>query len=212
MSWYLSPSLAVLRAEVDAAHPGRDRRSDGTIGDAAHSARESDHNPNDHGAVCALDVDRDGIDPWRLVAVAILDPRTNYVIFDETIWSRSRQWRPRRYTGPNPHTGHVHISILQAKWAEDDKSPWCYAPADKETTTMPTAREIAVEILNFPVQANGKTQPIIQHLATSFVQTAAQSTAVGAEAARDKQLAQAAADRDAKLLARLDEVLAEVRR
>src|SRR4029078_1414527 len=27
-----------------------------------------------------------------------------------TIWSASYGWRPRRYTGSNPHTDHVHIS------------------------------------------------------------------------------------------------------
>ena len=216
--WYTAPSLTVLRDEIDAAYPHRQKKMDGTIGDAAHAARASDHNPNARGSVNALDVDEVGIDAWALVACAILDDRTNYVIYEGRIWQRKHGFKPRPYTGPNAHKQHVHISILQTRQAEQDVRPWGYRGRTNSTNhtekenDMATAKEIAKEVLLWPMQANGKTQPLIQHLAESFVSTAAQSVAVGTEATRDKQLAQAAAERDKAILARLDQVLTEVRK
>ena len=215
--WYTAPSLNVLRDEIDDAYPHRQKKLDGTIGDAAHAARDSDHNPNSRGSVNARDVDEIGIDAWALVACAILDDRTNYVIYEGRIWQRKHGFKPRPYTGPNAHKQHVHISILQTRQAEQDVRPWGYRNRTTTTNTekendMATAKEIAKEILLYPVQANGKTQPLVQHLAESFVSTAAQSVAVGTEAARDKQLAQAAAERDKAILAKLDQVIAEVRK
>ena len=214
--WYTAPSLNVLRDEIDAAYPHRQKKLDGTIGDAAHAARDSDHNPNVRGSVNARDVDEIGIDAWELVACAILDDRTNYVIYEGRIWQRKHGFKPRPYTGPNAHKQHVHISILQTRQAEQDVRPWGYRNRTTNNTEkendMATAKEIAKEILLYPVQANGKTQPLVQHFAESFVSTAAQSVAVGTEATRDKQLAQAAAERDKAILAKLDQVIAEVRK
>ena len=45
-----------LRDQIDRRWPNRHKRSDGWIGDAAHAARKSDHNPID-GVVFALDID-----------------------------------------------------------------------------------------------------------------------------------------------------------
>jgi Putative peptidoglycan binding domain len=121
---FLAPSLVQLRRETNAKWPKRDKKSDGWIGDVAHQRRKSDHNPDASGCVRAIDVDRDGIDPKQFIAAAISDPRTNYVIFDRKIYSRKRQFRPRRYTGPNPHTHHIHISILHGPAAETSVSTW----------------------------------------------------------------------------------------
>lgn len=133
MSYYLAPSLARLRDEINARWPGRSKRSDGWIGDAAHSSRTSDHNPNRRRSVNAIDVTAKGIDPTALIRTATKDPRVNYVIFNRRIWSRVRGFRPIRYTGSNPHTAHVHISIRQARSAEQDTRAWGLgsAPAPK---------------------------------------------------------------------------------
>ena len=48
-----------LRDQVNKAFPNRDKRSDGWIGDRAHQARKSDHNPDAKGFVHALDIDAD---------------------------------------------------------------------------------------------------------------------------------------------------------
>lgn len=108
----LAPCLRNLFGEIDAVWPGRDRRTDGWIGDAAHQARQSDHNPDSRGIVHAIDIDKDGINPLYVVEQCISENRpTEYVIWDRQIWSRSRDFRPRAYTGSNPHTDHIHVSI-----------------------------------------------------------------------------------------------------
>lgn len=55
--WILVPCLVQLRRELDAIAPGRDRASDGSIGDAAHRASVSDHNPDEEGNVPIRDAD-----------------------------------------------------------------------------------------------------------------------------------------------------------
>lgn len=130
--YYLAPSLAKLRAEINAKWPRRDKRSDGWLGDAAHRARKSEHNPDGKGCVHAIDVDKDGIDVKALLREVIGDPRVWYVIFDSRIWSRTRNWKAARYTGANKHDKHVHISILLAGSAETNVTRWfVLAPAKK---------------------------------------------------------------------------------
>lgn len=123
-SWHLAPSLVQLRAEINRRWPGRDKTSDGSIGDAAHSSRVSDHNPNARRSVNALDIDRDGIDVEALRALLIKDSRVYYVIYNRRIWQRKYGFAPRTYTGPSPHTGHLHVSIIQSVAAEQDTRPW----------------------------------------------------------------------------------------
>jgi len=54
----LSKSVIQFREQADDAYPDRDRRSDGTIGDARHAASKSDHNPCPHtGYIRAFDLD-----------------------------------------------------------------------------------------------------------------------------------------------------------
>jgi len=120
MTYYLAPSLAQLRAQIDARWPDRSKSSDGWIGDASHSARKSDHNPDyaDGGVVRAIDVTSSGIDADALIAAVINDPRTNYVIHKGIIRG-AEQFKPRKYTGSNPHNHHVHISIKHTRAAED---------------------------------------------------------------------------------------------
>lgn len=118
-----SPAPAALRALADATArwPGRNRASDGIMGDAAHQARTSDHNSGN-----AVDVTHDpasGCTGDIISASAIADPRVTYVIWNRQIW-RKGAWSA--YTGTNPHTAHVHISISAA--LRGDASPWDWAP------------------------------------------------------------------------------------
>lgn len=147
MSWRTARSLNVLRAQVDAAAPGRSKRSDGTIGDAAHRARTSDHNawvpPPAGGVVTAWDVTHD---PARGCDVAALtealrrarDPRIKYVIHDRRMFSsyatRSVEaWTWRHYRGSNGHLTHAHVSVQPTGYDRADvwtlPDSWRRAPA-----------------------------------------------------------------------------------
>lgn len=136
MSYALAPALAQLRSEINAAWPHRDRTSDGWIGDTAHAARKSDHNPNSRGLVDALDIDKDGISADALRVLLCEDDRTNYVIFRGVIYSRVRDFQPHKYSGANPHDKHIHVSIRQARTAEQDRTPWGVARLARKSTTM----------------------------------------------------------------------------
>jgi hypothetical protein len=124
VSAFLAPSLSGLRAEVNGRWPHRDRTSDGWLGDAAHAARESDHNPDARGMVHAIDLDKDGLDVAAVLRAVIGDPRVWYVIHNRTIWSRTYGWKANPYTGTNPHTGHVHVSIRYDATSENDTRSW----------------------------------------------------------------------------------------
>ena len=153
--WTLAPCLEQLRAQVNTAAPLRSKAADGTIGDAAHAATISDHNPDLAGVVRALDITHDpahGMDAHALAdaIVASRDPRIKYVI------SRGRMarsypkpgiptWSWAPYTGPDPHTGHAHVSVVDDHRA-DSVAPWriTKSPAQppKEWTDMATKQEI----------------------------------------------------------------------
>lgn len=113
--WYIAASLEKLRAQLNALAPKRSKLSDGGIGDAAHNARSSDHNPIEGtGQVCARDFTHDpagGLDCHVLAAalVANRDARIKYIIWNHRIWTLNTGWQ--NYTGENPHTKHLHLSV-----------------------------------------------------------------------------------------------------
>jgi peptidoglycan hydrolase-like protein with peptidoglycan-binding domain len=129
--WRLAPSLVALMAEVDARWPDRDKSSDGSIGDQAHAARPSEHNPDRDsdpmptGYVSAVDITKDSTaQVASLIRALLADPRTWYVIHDGHIWSRTHGFGQRNYAGANPHTHHVHVSLMQTRAAADDTEWW----------------------------------------------------------------------------------------
>lgn len=113
MAWRLARSLKKLQSELNSKYPNR-TVPDWSIGDPAHAARPSDHNPNAAGVVCAIDIRQGGI---NLGAVAnAIKAKNNtpvkYVIYNRRIWSKkhnSSGWRD--YFGSNPHTTHIHVSV-----------------------------------------------------------------------------------------------------
>ena len=110
MSWRLAASLATLRREITNRWPNT---TIWTIGDPAHAARASDHNPNAQGVVCAIDVvgRTQATALWNQL-LASRDPRIKYLIFNRQIVSATNQpWTVRPYTGTNGHLTHLHISV-----------------------------------------------------------------------------------------------------
>lgn len=145
-TWVLVPALVALRRDLDAVAPGRDTRSDGSIGDAAHSTRVSDHNPDETGAVPihdadtinevhAIDVDVDLRQPSDLTLRRVVDHivdrcrtgaerRLRYVIFQKIIWHVDNEWRPAPYSGSDPHTEHAHFSASYDPLRERNTADW----------------------------------------------------------------------------------------
>lgn len=136
MSWRVAKSLLHLREQINAMFPKRSKESDGTIGDAAHASRSSDHNPwvkdGAVGVVTGMDITNDpahGV-PSQSIADALVasrDPRIKYVISNRRICAGTdgpSSWRWRKYTGKNPHDHHVHVSVKAQKKSYDDDRPW----------------------------------------------------------------------------------------
>jgi len=115
-------ALAVLR-QATKLFPKRNKASDGLLPSAAHlkASPNSDHNTGH-----AVDLTHDpksGIDCHELFQKFKDDKRVVYLIFDGKIWSRARASEgDRRYTGGNPHSKHMHVSIDPKH--ENDKSSW----------------------------------------------------------------------------------------
>lgn len=130
-TWRVARSLDVLLDQLNAAAPGRSKVADGSIGDAAHSARTSDHNPDDFNVVRARDYTHDpqhGAD-MNVIAESLRqsrDPRIKYVIwagrlFDTRPQFSPWQWQP--YHGANSHHHHMHVSVVGGSVAEQT-TPW----------------------------------------------------------------------------------------
>lgn len=135
MDWRVAKSLLKLREQVNAKFPGRSTASDGTIGDASHATRDSDHNPwikDVHGqpVVTALDITHDpahGFDSYAFAEELrqARDPRVKYIISNRRISNPSIQdgaWR--HYSGSNPHDKHVHVSVKGLDKFFDNQAPW----------------------------------------------------------------------------------------
>jgi hypothetical protein len=83
--------------------------------------------PNsDHNTGLAVDLTHDpdnGIDCTLIFEKLKEDERVSYLIFNKKIWARAKAKSGNRpYSGSNPHTKHLHISINADK--SNDTSPW----------------------------------------------------------------------------------------
>ncbi|HEX2076270.1 MAG TPA: hypothetical protein VHG08_01125 [Longimicrobium sp.] len=138
VSWRAAECLLKLRAQVNQRAPNRSKRADGLIGDAAHARRTSDHNPwvrdGGRGVVTAIDITHDparNCDAGKIAeAIRVSqDPRVKYIIFNRRIASSAPRggrpaWAWRPYSGANPHTSHVHISVQPEKRLYDSTDAW----------------------------------------------------------------------------------------
>lgn len=141
MIWRVARALDVLLVEINKAAPNRNKASDGSIGDAAHASRSSDHNPwvvvGGVGVVRARDFTHDpagGLDCNKLAdrLSQMIDEGTHpalgsgaYIIWQRRIKSRDRRtegWRT--YTGSNPHDKHLHLSVALNATGFDSLNRW----------------------------------------------------------------------------------------
>jgi hypothetical protein len=134
-AWFLAPCLVVLRGEFNALSPGRDKRTDGSVGDEDHAARASDHNPDARGMVHAIDVDHTGPWPRGLTMHKIVrrladehragrDKRLTLIIYNRQKASVGSGWAWVDYDGSNPHTEHAHFSASSVLARENDTRPF----------------------------------------------------------------------------------------
>jgi hypothetical protein len=140
VAWVLTKELQAFRDQMNMTFPNRDRTSDGTIGDAAHQAEKSGHNSDltanaeykDGDAkdeVRAIDVDSDTGNPdvsmedvvQHLLRLARAGQLwfIRYMIFNRRIWAASTGWTQQAYTGPSPHTEHLHLSGAYSQAADE---------------------------------------------------------------------------------------------
>lgn len=151
MAWRVARSLDQLLHQINEAAPLRAKDADGALGDTAHQARKSDHNPDAGGVVRARDFTHDpgrGADMHRIAEALRLsrDPRIKYVIWDaddptgmfssytSTLGVPPFTWRA--YTGANLHTSHMHVSVV-ADGRADDTTPWQLGMENPEMSLLP---------------------------------------------------------------------------
>jgi len=151
----LIPCGVRLRSDFNLIAPGRDKASDGWIGDTAHQQETSDHNPDETGSVPVHDADKvnevhavDVDDDLRQPDLTMEDVvqfllgrcrsgeerRLRYIIFNRRIWEASNGWRQRTYTGASPHTEHAHFSFSYETALEADTRPWLEGLMDMALT------------------------------------------------------------------------------
>jgi hypothetical protein len=130
--WRVATSLETLLDQINRAFPARNKASDGSIGDAGHQGRESDHNPwYGPGIVTARDFTHDpehglDIDKFTDELAASRDPRIKYIIANRLILDSrpgNQPWEWVPYNGDNPHTKHFHLSVMDNPSC-DDPAPW----------------------------------------------------------------------------------------
>jgi len=165
--WRVARSIATLRTQVNDLYPNRSKASDGTIGDEAHQQQVSDHNPDGAGVVHAFDITHDprhGLDIGQLAEQLrdSRDPRIKYVIANRRIFAGPAGPSPfvwRSYSGTDPHTNHVHVSVA-AGARGDDPSPW-HITEGAEVITDADVKKIAAAsaaaVAAIPVPRPGNT-------------------------------------------------------
>lgn len=115
-----------------------------------------------------------------------------HILWRRRIWRRRRAaegWRPLpgRTSASSPsdwHDDHIHLLLDDTAGRVPSNAPLAAAPPPRKETNM--ARTISdddvtalvEQLLTHPVQANGKRDALVQHLAEGFVADAAQSRAL----------------------------------
>jgi hypothetical protein len=115
-------AIAVLR-QATALRPKRKKASDGLLPSAAHMKASP---TSDHNTGLAVDLTHDpknGIDCEEIFEKLKEDKRVSYLIFNKKIWNiKYSKSGNRPYSGSNPHTKHLHVSIKPDM--ANDTSPW----------------------------------------------------------------------------------------
>jgi hypothetical protein len=166
-NWDLTKGLKNLRGQLNTRWPNRDHASDGTIGDEAHQAEMSGHNPDDTAGskaawngdpdstpeVRAFDCDSDfreaGVNAQMVVdhirALPGVSSVLRYMIYNRKMYHERDGFRPTAYTGPSAHTEHIHFEGAWSQAADNDTT---FNYRLEEVGDMPLTEADADVILN----------------------------------------------------------------
>ena len=176
--WKLAPALEAMYEQANKIAPKRNKSSDGSIGDQAHAARTSDHNPDVEPGVDwvdALDITHDPANNMdihrrlRVIAERVilgLERRVSYLISNDEIFSKKNGvWAWREYTGSNEHRKHGHISVNDEY--RHVTTPWFTVEINpKPPTSKPVIEEDYEVDKIFISEGNG-----IMHITNGFATT-----------------------------------------
>lgn len=171
MNWRVAKSLDQLLNEINTFAPNRSKASDGSIGDAAHASRGSDHNPyiklGNVGIVRARDFTHDparGFDSYAFARSLAKsgDPRIRYIISNGQIFNPSVSSSWRTYSGANPHDHHAHVSVSENASLFDSTTDWNWEATMKP---MPGDRPVTPQITD-PVLRKGSKGDDVRRLQT----------------------------------------------
>lgn len=137
--------LDEARDQLNERFPNRDKSSDGSWGDRAHSHRPSSHNGDKSGTpewrdgdnldeVRARDFDVDlrdtetgttmehVVQEWVRLCREKKMWWVRYIIFNGRIWHKKDGYKTRRYTGANKHNLHAHVNSDFTKKSDSAKN------------------------------------------------------------------------------------------
>lgn len=176
--WQLTKGLQNLRSQVNAAFPDRDKASDGTIGDAAHQAETSSHNPDDTSGstpewngdsdndpeVRAWDMDSDLRSPGvsaqdvvdHLRRLPGISSVIRYMIYNRKIYKAANGWSAETYTGASAHTEHIHFTGAFTQ-AADNNTGFNYRLEDLVALTADDIAKVAAAVAAIPITVGTET-------------------------------------------------------
>lgn len=170
---HLNNYLESFRQEVNRRYPKRKKTSDGTLGDQAHKARVSEHNPDSDGTIDAFDMDvnlfgsdndtgsaAEDAEVRKLIKEFLSKPEAQLVIYDRHIYNPDIQGGKARWygdwsSGKNPHDHHVHF---QARQSKEDRQ----YNGDKVKDAQPTPAPTKVKASELKLGDQGSDVKVLQ--------------------------------------------------
>jgi len=127
-----APALVTLKKQLHAAHQDKmPLASLGIMADARHIAGGT----SDHIGGNAIDIPvvRSKAFMLELVHALLDDPRCHYVIYERVFYHRGKA--PVAYHGSDPHTSHIHMSIVVSMRSDADS--WVGMPSVRKIPPSP---------------------------------------------------------------------------